>query len=413
MSIRNDVVVSKNTRSKKFPWTVRWWGKYDVIKEKQPRLSKSFKTRKLAEKYAQSLKDDIDDGISVEPRKITLGKLCQKVLDAKQGTVQPSTLRTYSNTADRLVNYFGSHRNIKTISKEEAEAFLADITLLEDNSAPSDSTRAKQLTNSRLIFNKAIDWDHIRKNPFRKISLGNIKKEEWHCITPQEFNSLIHTIDSTQIRKNKRSNITEKQDRYNKVMLKVFYTVMYDCGLRFGEAINLLWTNGNIDFINSKIHIKNRTSKNGLPPFSLKNYQARTIPCTTRVMKALKELKDISTRNNPYVFLPDERLKIVKSNWQDLVDNSKENKWLNSMMVLNTNRKFKIYCEKAGVLTDDRLSVHCLRKGYGTNLADLSTPVHTLKVLMGHSNIETTMSFYLKSSDANQRKAIEGLEALA
>ena len=82
------------------------------------------------------------------------------------------------------------------------------------------------------------------------------------------------------------------------------------------------------------------------------------------------------------------------------------------MMVLNTNRKFKKYCEKAGIITMDRLSVHSLRRAFGTNLANLGTPVHTLKSLMGHSNIQTTMSYYLFSSDANKKKAVEGLEGL-
>ena len=38
-----------------------------------------------------------------------------------------------------------------------------------------------------------------------------------------------------------------------------------------------------------------------------------------------------------------------------------------------------------------------ISKGYGTNLADLGTPVHTLKELMGHSNIQTTLKFYIKN----------------
>jgi integrase len=58
------------------------------------------------------------------------------------------------------------------------------------------------------------------------------------------------------------------------------------------------------------------------------------------------------------------------------------------------------------------LSVQILRKGYGTNLANLSTPVHTLKELMGHSSITTTMKFYLKNSDENKMKAVRGLEGL-
>jgi len=56
--------------------------------------------------------------------------------------------------------------------------------------------------------------------------------------------------------------------------------------------------------------------------------------------------------------------------------------------------------------------LHRLKKGYGINLANLGTPVHTLKELMGHSPIETTMKFYLKCSDANKVKAIEGLNKL-
>lgn len=42
MNIRNDIVINKDSRSKNNPWLVRWWGEYDLEKEKQPRYSKSF-----------------------------------------------------------------------------------------------------------------------------------------------------------------------------------------------------------------------------------------------------------------------------------------------------------------------------------------------------------------------------------
>ena len=54
----------------------------------------------------------------------------------------------------------------------------------------------------------------------------------------------------------------------------------------------------------------------------------------------------------------------------------------------------------------------CLRKAYGTNLANLGTPIHTLKDLMGHASITTTMKFYLKSTDVNKKQAVRGLEDL-
>ena len=40
------------------------------------------------------------------------------------------------------------------------------------------------------------------------------------------------------------------------------------------------------------------------------------------------------------------------------------------------------------------------------------TPVHTLMKLMGHSSIATTQKYYLHSSDANEKKAVEALEGL-
>jgi len=90
----------------------------------------------------------------------------------------------------------------------------------------------------------------------------------------------------------------------------------------------------------------------------------------------------------------------------------KAHKWLNSMMIMNTHRKFNQYCVLAGIKTTDRLSVHGLRKAYGTNLANLGTPIHTLKSLMGHSNVQTSMEYYIFSSDENKKKAVEGLNGI-
>jgi integrase len=409
MRIRNDVSIQKE--EKRDRWLVRWWGKYDVRAEKQPRFCKSFKLKRHAEKFAESIKNDRDDGISIEPKTITLGNLCEKALKTIQSTIEDTSLTLYQETVQKLIDYFGAHKNIKTINKEVAEQFLSDIRLCryEGKVTPADSTRARHLRNAKLIFNRAVDWDYIRKNPFKGISLGKAKVEKWYYITPPEYRALIQVLDSILIRKNKRSNITEKQDIFNKVMLKAFYCVMYGCGLRFGEAANLMWSE-NIDFKKSTIRIVNRNSKDGMPPFTLKDYEERSIDAPVWVMSSLKELKEIS--DSPYVFLSGERYKCIQNKWKRMVAAGKAHKWLNSMMIMNTHRKFNQYCILAGIKTSDRLSVHGLRKAYGTNLANLNTPVHTLKALMGHSNIQTTMEYYIFSSDENKKKAVEGLNGI-
>jgi len=404
MRLRNDVSISHYKARKCY--LVRWHGKYNPTTDKQPRFCKSFKRKKDAEKFAQSLKTDIHDGISTEPKTISLKNLSDRFIQSKKGNNAPATVKAYQETIKRLISSFGSYRNIKTISDQEAQSFINDLELLEKDKDPSDSTRLKHLRNSKIVFNQAVKWNYIRNNPFTDISITNISKEDWHFITPAEFQSLLIAINNIEIRPYR-----EQEDKERVIRLRAFYSVMYGCGLRFGEAINL-WFEKNIDFINSKIHIKNRMSQNGFPPFSIKNHQDRSVPAPKWVMDSLIELKKQSDSHNPYVFLTGDRVKQIKEKWARWKDEDKTDDWKNSVMVNNTNRDFVVNCRRAGIVSSDRLSVHCLRKSYGTNLADLGTPVHTLKELMGHSNIQTTMKFYIKNNDENSRKAVEGLEGL-
>ena len=305
------------------------------------------------------------------------------------------------------MNYFGSHRNIKTITDQEAQEFTNQIELVKTDKSPTektpaDSTRVKHLKNSKVLFNQAQNWNYIRNNPFKNITITNISKEDWHFLNFNEFNALLKALNKLSIRENKK-----QLDQERILRLRAFYGVMYGCGLRFGEAIHLWWDK-NIDFINSQIHIKNRKSKNGYPGFNLKNHQDRTLPCPRWVMGLLEELKKVSHKNNPYVLLSEERLGIIKDKFKEWSSEDKLDKWANDVMVNNTNRDFVVNCRRAGIVSSDRLSVHCLRKSYGTLLADMNTPVHTLKQLMGHSSIETTLKFYIKNSDENSWKAVRG-----
>ena len=109
---------------------------------------------------------------------------------------------------------------------------------------------------------------------------------------------------------------------------------MYGCGLRFGEAIHLWWDK-NIDFINSQIHIKNRKSKNGFPSFRIKGHQDRSIDCPKWAMDPLKQLKKQSNSKNPYVFMTEGRLKLIKQKFSDWQKDDREDEWKNSTMVNN------------------------------------------------------------------------------
>jgi len=398
MRLRNDISVSYNKARKK--WLVRWPGKYDLKTELQQRFCKTFTRKRDAEKFAQSLKTDVEDGISIEPKKITLQMLCNKFLSAYEGNVSHSTLSIYKTTTERLMSYFSPYAPLKRIKNEDAMTFLNNIYLLrkgvaliDNNTVPvSDSTRHRTFRCARRIFNVGKGWGYLRKNPFDGINLGRIKTQNWHYISPEQYKQIIQHTHSLKV--------------------KGLYATMYGCGLRFGEGANLLVSNGNIDFKNNQINIINRPAQKGIPPFYIKDYEARTIPAPKWVIDILKQLRDSSEKGNPFIFLSKDRFLTVQKIWQKYSKEGRATEWRNSLLLNNYQRSFKKTYLRAGVKTQDWLMVHCLRKSYGTNLANLGTPAHTLKELMGHSSIITTQKYYLQSTDANKKKAVDGLDRL-
>ena len=257
------------------------------------------------------------------------------------------------------------------------------------------------------MFNTAQRWGYIKKNPFNEVSLGKIRTQPWHFITPDEFKSLLNVVDNLRVRKK-----AQEQDEARIVRLKAFYSVMYGCGLRFGEAVNLLWNGDNIDFDKKQINLTNRPGTKILPIFKVKDYEARSIPMPKWVVDSLIELKPYAEEGCPFTFLTKTSWNRVKSKWMMLRKAGETKKWNNKDLMGHALRYFKKYCKFAGIKTNKKLTLHGLRKGYGTNLANMSTPAHTLKELMGHSSITTSMKYYLFSPDANKKKAVEGLDEL-
>ena len=155
-----------------------------------------------------------------------------------------------------------------------------------------------------------------------------------------------------------------------------------------------------------------RPANQDLPPFDVKDYEERSVPMPKSVMDILKKLQQESETGNPFVFLSKNRYELVQEKWAERREQGKGGDWVNRDLVNNCLRNFKKHCKDAGIKTNEKLNLHCLRKSYATNLANAGTPAHTLMKLMGHSSLSTTQKYYLHSSDANERKAIEALELL-
>jgi integrase len=405
-----NITIIKDIRNRRKPWLVRWFGDFDPKAGKRIRYCKSFARRADAERYAEQLKDDYNNGMSLESKDITLQELLDKCIAIHKNKAV-STLNAYLDTQNRLLTYFNPTISIKKIRQEDAEAYISQMDFVSKQcqgkgKTISDSTKSRHLRETKALFNKALEWGYIRKNPF-EFSLGKLKTRGWHPITPEQFQAILMAVQKSRIRKSH-----EQEDRARIVRLIGFYNVMYYCGLRSGEASNLMSHSNQIDFEKGLIHIFNTEGTKNYPAFRVKDHEARSIPMPTCVVNALVEVQEVAEEGCPYIFLSKHSYERVKRNWHQMVSSGRSKEWQNDMMMNNALRNFKRHCRWAGIKTDKRLSIQELRKGYGTNLANLGTPMQTLKDLMGHSSIVTTMEYYVNSLDANKLKAVAGLDQL-
>jgi integrase/recombinase XerD len=156
---------------------------------------------------------------------------------------------------------------------------------------------------------------------------------------------------------------------------RIALTLIYSAGLRGQEAINLKISD--IDFERKTIHIRqSKYKKDRIVPLS--NYMA-------------KGLKSYLTAENPHIWLfngkePDGRYSIKGLSW----------------IMREALKKTEISKE---------VSLHSLRHSYATHLLEEGLNIVTLKDLLGHADITTTM-IYLHIAQCQHVKSHSPLDTL-
>jgi len=185
------------------------------------------------------------------------------------------------------------------------------------------------------------------------------------------------------------------------------YTLAYTSGARLAELFSLTWND--VDFESSKLIISNREGTADIPPFHVKDHEARRIPLPAHTIDFLTQWQDQAPEGVPYVLLNKERYQRIKVKWQKLQRERKP--WRNRYMVNNVLREFKRHCKRAGIKPVGKLTVHTLRKNCGQNWANY-LPMNVVKELMGHSKAETTLKYYNQVDKDHEQKAARVIQKM-
>ena len=206
---------------------------------------------------------------------------------------------------------------------------------------------------------------YIKQNPFT----GN-RKALWipeperkpNIVEPQDFRRLLAGC---------------RDDRW-----KAICTIAYCGGLRRGEIVALKWDE--VDFDNKILQVINTEEH------STKSRRIRTVPMTIQVISALRLLQR-GVFSSKHVFT----------------------NTAGRPMFNNFHGCFKRIVRRAGLVDEHgkaRFSIHDLRRSCATELLRCGVSPKTVQKILGHSNLATTMKYYVGVEDKDLTDAARRLE---
>lgn len=336
-------------------WTARWFDSNGKRRSKAIGRVDEVSNRDARKKIV-ILENQFDTNPSKRNvgKSLTIGQLCKDYIESKEGQLEPATILKRKECQAYLLIHFNESKRIDQITPMDADKFK---TALLNGKLRVKGFRkeklAKTTINSMLVmakalFTYAVDMELIPANPFRKVVMDVKESHDWHYVSVDEYHKIMEHAPQR---------------------LKLVIALCRLCGLRSGEALNLVW--GNIDWTKNRIKIV------GNDEWQPKDKDERTIPIPPELAKMLLEA---------YESAPDGQEKVIP----DVYDG-------------NLRRDFLAILKRAKLNTFDK-PIHSLRKSCITDWSG-RYPMHVVKEWAGHASITTTQKFYLKVSEDDYTKA--------
>ena len=195
----------------------------------------------------------------------------------------------------------------------------------------------------KAAFSKAVLWDYIPENPFKKIKSPKVAKSYPVFISEKELQLIINQTKEVYL-------------------CNLFNTAFYT-GMRLGELVNLKWS-----WINIK---ENQITVKCSDSFTTKSKKERIIPISRHLLKSLRNhFPKRFNINNDFIFT-----------------DSRERK-LNEDYV---SKKFKESVRSAGL--NDKIHFHSLRHSFASMLVQKGVSLYVVKELLGHEDLSTTQIY--------------------
>jgi integrase/recombinase XerC len=261
----------------------------------------------------------------------------------------PHTLDSYSRDVRQFAEYLELQygiRDLKIITHQHVRSWIVSLLQLKSKSV---SVRRK-LSSLSHFYKWLRNTGAIDYNPILKVQLPRIPERLPKSISESAVKKLWSTL----------LNIGDEPN-YGHVRDLALIGLLYGCGLRRSEVINITWEGYDKDRHILRVIGKGR--------------KYRQVPVSDQVIKVLEILRKIAILN----WGQDDHMRII------LMENGKP---CYPKFVHN-----KVVALLGTVTTSENKSPHTLRHSMATHMMDQGAELNAVKAILGHSSLAATQVY--------------------
>ncbi len=272
-------------------------------------------------------------------------------------SLSDNTRSAYLEDLAKLLGYLeGTNIDIQEVQREQLEDFLIDLS----DVGITPRSRARIISGIKSFYQFLLMTDKREDDPTELLEMPQIGKHLPEVLSIEEIDALESKID-----------LSQPQGHRNKAIIEV----LYSCGLRVSEMLNLKISD--IFFDEQFITVVGKGNKQRLVPIS---------------QSAIKYIN----------FWLEDRDKLnIKKGCEDFVFLNHRGGQLSRIMVFNI---IKDLAAKAEI--NKTISPHTLRHSFATHLLEGGANLRDIQEMLGHKSILTT-EIYTHIGQNHLREAIE------
>lgn len=323
--------------------------KADKIKNEQTlRLANTIKSKRLVELFNNKY------GFSNEKPEVNLIQYIRLVMENKERQGKIGIKSTFETLIYHLTKYRGTRILLSDLDDRYTQGFVLYLsTAISRTSGKTLKTSSQHniYTSLKTIVHQAIKDDLLTTDPTKSIDPPRMILPHKEFLTEEELKRLIQTPCSKEIVKR---------------------SFLFCCftGLRISDVRELTWKK--VIFEEQGVHINYRQKKT-----KIENY----VPLSENAISVLPP-KDDKSDSDPVFLLPQETT--IRKTLKEWMTNAK---------------------------IDKHITFHCFRHTCATLLLNSGVDIYTVKEILGHTDIGTTMK-YTKVIDKTKRIAVNKIPNL-